>query len=42
MEGLLHHAAHGLALARSITDVSGGDRRLRLLEGAGGAAAASV
>lgn len=25
--GLLHHAAHGLALARGITDVSGGDRR---------------
>ncbi|MGW0670674.1 hypothetical protein [Streptomyces sp. NPDC002746] len=27
MEGLLHHAAHGLALARGIVDVSGGDRR---------------
>jgi len=27
MEGLLHHAAHGLALTRGITDVSGGDRR---------------
>ncbi|MFH8520159.1 hypothetical protein ACH4CE_34785 [Streptomyces gelaticus] len=27
MEGLLHHAAHGLALTRDITDVSGGDRR---------------
>lgn len=27
MEGLLHHAAHGLALTRSIVDVSGGDRR---------------
>ncbi|AEM88636.1 hypothetical protein [Streptomyces violaceusniger] len=27
MEGLLHHAAHGLALDRGITDVSGGDRR---------------
>ncbi|KUM95744.1 hypothetical protein AQI95_43055 [Streptomyces yokosukanensis] len=27
MEGLLHHAAHGLALTRGITEVSGGDRR---------------
>lgn len=27
MEGLLHHAAHGLALTRGIVDVSGGDRR---------------
>ncbi|QFR02568.1 hypothetical protein F9278_15125 [Streptomyces phaeolivaceus] len=27
MEGLLHHAAHGLALTRRIVDVSGGDRR---------------
>ncbi|MCX4826158.1 hypothetical protein OG883_41545 [Streptomyces sp. NBC_01142] len=27
MEGLLHHAAHGLALARGITDISGGDQR---------------
>ncbi|MGW6275732.1 hypothetical protein [Streptomyces sp. NPDC055060] len=27
MGGLLHHAAHGLALIRGIKDVSGGDRR---------------
>ncbi|MGW0604083.1 hypothetical protein [Streptomyces sp. NPDC002640] len=27
MEGLLHHAAHGLALTRDIVDVSDGDRR---------------
>ncbi len=27
LEGLLHHAAHGLALARGITDISGGDQR---------------
>ncbi|MFD7915110.1 hypothetical protein ACFV30_31055 [Streptomyces sp. NPDC059752] len=27
VEGLLHHAAHGLALTRGIVDVSGGDRR---------------
>ncbi|MGW4025743.1 MULTISPECIES: hypothetical protein [unclassified Streptomyces] len=27
MEGLLNHAAHGLALTRDIVDVSGGDRR---------------
>ncbi|WP_326759197.1 hypothetical protein OHB35_15600 [Streptomyces phaeochromogenes] len=27
MEGLLPHAAHGLALTRGIVDVSGGDRR---------------
>ncbi|MFE3380245.1 hypothetical protein [Streptomyces anulatus] len=27
MEGLLHHAAHGLSFTRGIVDVSGGDRR---------------
>ncbi|MFJ4478817.1 hypothetical protein [Streptomyces xanthochromogenes] len=27
LQGLLHHAAHGLALDRGINDVSGGDRR---------------
>ncbi|WP_331736491.1 hypothetical protein [Streptomyces sp. NBC_00045] len=27
LEGLLHQAAHGLALARGITDISGGDQR---------------